>query len=91
MAQRRSALAFQALMQEKPTSQYDSGEDGIFTECRSCRFHRPYARNRTCVFRICPYSPDGVSTERPKRWILAYVAKTPQRRKMIETQHYRHR
>ena len=44
------SLAFEAAMNESPYSQYDSGEDGMFEECRSCRFHRPHGVDRTCVF-----------------------------------------
>ena len=29
------SLAFEAAMNESPYSQYDSGEDGMFEECRS--------------------------------------------------------
>lgn len=31
--------AFESLMKETPNSHYDSGYDGIYSECRSCRFH----------------------------------------------------
>jgi len=70
----RRIVAFEVFMKERGTPHYDSGEDGIFPECRSCRFHRPYARDRTCVFRTCPYSAQPVSTSKPTRWILAYVS-----------------
>lgn len=69
----RGIIAFDAFMKESANHQYDSGEDGIFPECRSCRFHRPYAIDQTCVFRSCPYSSQPTSTRRPTRWILAYV------------------
>ena len=52
----RDFIAMQAMMKYEPVAHYDSGEDGIFPECRSCRFHRPYAQDRTCVFRTCPYA-----------------------------------
>ena len=45
----RDFIAMQAMMKYEPVANYDSGEDGIFPECRSCRFHRPYAQDRTCV------------------------------------------
>ena len=70
-----NSIAFAAAMRESPYSQFDSGVDGIFEECRSCCFHRPYAANRTCRFRRCPYSPNKDFTTRPTKthkWILAY-------------------
>ncbi len=58
--------AFEALMQETPGSDhYDSGADGILPECRSCRFHRPGWKNKTCVYDECPYCKEPVSTRRP--------------------------
>lgn len=60
------SLAFEAAMNESPYSQYDSDEDGMFEECRSCRFHRPHTIDRTCVFHYCPYTPNKESTHRPK-------------------------
>lgn len=60
--------AFEALMQETPGSdQYDSGADGILPECRSCRFHRPSWKTKTCVFDECPYCMEPVSTVKPQR------------------------
>ena len=38
--------AFESLMRDKPGDNYDSGADGPFPECRSCRCHRPYPRPR---------------------------------------------
>lgn len=70
---RKALIAIEAFMKEPANPHYDSGEDGIFSECRSCRFHRPYAKDHTCVFRSCPYSTQPTSTRRPTRWILAYV------------------
>ena len=70
------SLAFEAAMHESPYSQYDSGEAGMFEECRSCRFHRPHGTDRTCVFHRCPYSPTKESTHRSKpkkQWNCAYV------------------
>ena len=69
----RDFIAMQAMMKYEPVAHYDSGEDGIFPECRSCRFHRPYAQNHTCVFRTCPYAAKTISTRKPTRWILVYV------------------
>ena len=54
--------AFESLMKETPNSHYDSGYDGIYSECRSCRFHRPFWMNRPCVFKECPYSTPRLST-----------------------------
>ena len=48
---RRDVIAIEAMMRYEPAAHYDSGEDGIFAECRSCRFHRPYAADQTCVYR----------------------------------------
>lgn len=70
---KRSVIAVKVLMKHDPADHYDSGEDGILPECRSCQFHRPYALHQVCVFRTCPYSAVIVSTRRPTRWILAYV------------------
>lgn len=70
------SLAFEAAMHESPYSQYDSGEDGMFEECRSCSFHPPHGTDRTCVFHRCPYSPTKESTHRSKpkkQWNCAYV------------------
>lgn len=77
---RNQLIAIQLLMQHDPAEHYDSGEDGILPECRACRFHRPYAQDRTCVYRICPYASVHVSTQRPKRWMLAYVNPRSMRR-----------
>lgn len=79
MPRYRGSIAFEAAMNESPYSQYDSGEDGMFEECRSCRFHRPHGTDRTCVFHRCPYSPDKESTHRPKEnhhWKCAYTNQT---------------
>ena len=58
--------AFEALMQETPGSDhYDSGADGILPECRSCRFHRPGWKTKTCVYDVCPYWMEPISTRRP--------------------------
>lgn len=68
----KSLIAIEVFMKEPANLHYDSGEDGIFAECRSCRFHRPYSKDQTCMFRICPYSAQNISTRKPTRWILAY-------------------
>ena len=70
------SLAFEAAMHESPYSQYDSGENGILKEYRSCRFHLPHGIDRTCMFHRNPYSPTKDSTDHPKpqkQWICAYV------------------
>ena len=37
------SMAFDFLMKEAPNQDhYDSGQDGICSECRTCRFHRPF-------------------------------------------------
>lgn len=62
---------------------YDSGEDGMFEVCRSCRFHRPHGVDRTCVFHRCPYSPNKESTHRPKpqsKWNRSYVKHEEEKR-----------
>ena len=39
--------AFESLMRGAPSNDhYDSGADGPFPECRSCRCHRPYRKDR---------------------------------------------
>ena len=69
----RDYIAMKVLMKYEPAEHFDSGEDGFLSECRSCRFHRPYARGQTCVFRTCPYCVQPLSTRKPLRWILAYA------------------
>ena len=60
-------IAFEMLMKSIPnTDHYDSGAEGICPECRSCRFHRPQRRDRSCVFEECPYEP-GLKTVRAGR------------------------
>jgi len=49
--------AFESLMWDKPGDHYDSGADGPFPECRSCRCHRPYRKDRYCKYAECPYTP----------------------------------
>ena len=50
--------AFESLMQGTPGGDhYDSGKDGPYPECRSCRWHRPYRKDRFCEYAECPYTP----------------------------------
>lgn len=68
MYSRQNFMAIEALMKEGCNSKRDSGEDGLFEDCRSCRFHRPYYTGQTCVFAVCPYSTQQVSTrKKPKK------------------------
>lgn len=54
--------AFETMMQGKPGSDhYDSGVDGAYPECRTCRYHRPYRSDRFCYFIYCPYAPERVT------------------------------
>lgn len=54
--------AFESLMRDTPGGDhYDSGVDGRYPECRTCRYHRPYRRDRFCHFSRCPYAPDRVT------------------------------
>lgn len=56
--------AFESLMQDRPGSDhYDSGVDGPYLECRGCREHQPYRRDRFCRYVECPFTP-GRSTTR---------------------------
>ena len=49
--------AFESLMWDKPGDQYDSGADGPYPECRSCRCHRPFWTYRFCLYPECPFTP----------------------------------
>ena len=53
--------AFESLMRDKPGDHYDSGADGSFPECRSCRCHRPFRKDRYCKYAECPYTPGRVT------------------------------
>ena len=64
MQQKKNFIAFEAMMRASPYEKYDSGFDGICKERRTCRFHRPLWKHRTCVFRECPYSTVKLSTTR---------------------------
>ena len=56
--------AFESLMRDKPGSDhYDSGVDGPYPECRGCREHQPYRRDRFCRYAECPFTL-GRSTAR---------------------------
>ena len=56
--------AFESLMQDRPGSDhYDSGMNGPYPECRGCREHQPYRRDRFCRYAECPFVP-GRSTAR---------------------------
>ena len=60
-----SDRAFEQLMQGKPGfDHYDSGHEGILPECRKCRFHRPFWKYQSCVYELCPYSHEKLSTRR---------------------------
>ena len=59
--------AFEKLMQSKPGfDHYDSGDDGLYPECRGCHFHRPSWEDRFCYYEECPYTP-GRFTFLPKK------------------------
>ena len=50
--------AFESLMRGTSGSDhYDSGKDGPHPKCRSCRWHRPYRKDRYCKFAECPFTP----------------------------------
>ncbi len=53
--------AFERLMRDKPGDQYDSGADGPYPECRSCRCHRPFWTYRFCLYQECPFTPGRVT------------------------------
>ena len=54
--------AFESLMQGRPGGDhYDSGADGPYPECRSCRFHRPQRKDGYCKYAECPYTPGRVT------------------------------
>ncbi len=70
---RRDFIAIEAMMRYEPAAHYDSGEDGIFAECRSCRFHRPFAKDHTCVFRTCPYIKQSSLEQQKHRRIKYFI------------------
>ncbi len=52
--------AIEALMSETPGfNHFDSGSDGKYLECRSCRFHLPASRYCGCKYETCPYLMSG--------------------------------
>lgn len=70
--------AFESLMRGRPgEDHYDSGVDGQYPECRTCRYHRPRRRDRACHYARCPYytglmtagnkNTDGGETQSKKR------------------------
>ena len=66
------SMAFDFLMKEAPNQDhYDSGQDGISSECRTCRFHRPFWKYQSCVFTECPYCVHPLSTIKTERSSIA--------------------
>ena len=66
------STAFDFLMKEAPNQDhYDSGQDGICSECRTCRFHRPFWKYQSCVFTECPYCVHPLSTIKTERSSIA--------------------
>ena len=66
------SMAFDFLMKEAPNQDhYDSGQDGICSECRTCRFHRPFWKYQSCVFEECPYCVHPLSTIKTERSSIA--------------------
>lgn len=61
---------FESLMRGKPgNDHYDSGVDGPYPECRTCRYHRPYCSERFCRYAECPYAPGrmtAISKSKPE-------------------------
>ena len=54
--------AFKSLMKRRSGSNhYDSGVDGQYPECQTCRYHQPYRSDRSCHFTECPCSSDRVT------------------------------
>lgn len=66
------SMAFDFLMKEAPNQDhYDSGQDGICSECRTCRFHRPFWKYQSCVFAECPYCVYPLSTIKTEKSSIA--------------------
>lgn len=66
------SVAFDFLMKEAPNQDhYDSGQDGICSECRICRFHRPFWKYQSCVFTECPYCVYPLSTIKTEKTSIA--------------------
>jgi len=58
-----SSRAFERLMQQKPGhDHYDSGEDGKYEECRTCRSFRSEQIDRFCEFEECPFAPGRMTS-----------------------------
>ena len=66
------SMAFDFLMKEAPNQDhYDSGQDCIYSECRTCRFHRPFWKYQSCVFTECPYCVYPLSTIKTEKSSIA--------------------
>lgn len=66
------SMAFDFLMKEAPNQDhYDSGQDGICSECRTCRFHRPFWKYQSCVFTECPYCVHPLFTIKTEKSSIA--------------------
>jgi len=59
----RGIIAFEFFMKERSNNHFDSGEDGIFSERRSCHFHCPYAADDIAN---CKTQPERLSQEAGK-------------------------
>ena len=56
--------AFESLMQDRPGSDHhDSCRNGSCPECRGCREHQPYRRDRFCRYAECPLPQDEIPKE----------------------------
>ena len=64
MKKQTNAIAYASLMTQTDCDHYDSGYDGICSDCRECRFHRPLWSKQSCVFSSCPYSAEHLSTKK---------------------------
>jgi len=62
--------AFESLMQETEADKhFDSGSDGKYPECRSCRYHIPGGFGAQCRYDRCPYrKKKGGHKSRRDRW-----------------------
>ncbi len=66
----KESIAFDSIMREKPNdAHYDSGYEGILPECRHCRYHRPFWKYQSCIFKECPYSTEHISTLNPPQQV----------------------
>lgn len=64
MKNHQTAMAYAVLMTQTDNDHYDSGYDGICSDCRTCQFHRPLWTKQSCVFSVCPYSSNHLSTKK---------------------------